>query len=127
MPLNRRFVLSLGGDKATDVQTLTLDGEAITGAHLQPGGGPDTDAGAPESPAGVLLRRRDRVPEAYAVINAGADLGRLVPELRGVQVWRQHGAFTWRRGTATGWLEPGTQLTGGSTPIQVADFGQWGL
>lgn len=127
VPLNRRFVLTLGGDTPGDALNFTLDGEAVTCAHLQPGNCPDAGCCAPELPACVLLRRRDRVPEAYAVVGACADLGRVAPELRGFHVWRHRGAFAWRRGAASGWLQPGTQLPGGNAPIQVTDFGQWGL
>jgi hypothetical protein len=72
----------------------------------------------------VILRRRDAVPEVYALMWSCLDLGNVLPECAGVTVCHERGAFAWRSAGASGWLVPGARVGAG---IEVKEFKQYGM
>ena len=58
----------------------------------------------------AVLRRRDGVLITYVVLGSCIDMGCIYGAFSGFEVFYDHQAFAWRRGTRRGWLVPGGQI-----------------
>jgi len=78
--------------------------------------------------SGVYLERaREDAPESYVLLARCADLGDLIPALRGMVVWRRDGGIMYSTGRTRGWLATGDELTVNGRRIAVEPYRQWGL
>ncbi len=130
LPLNRPFGLTLGAPAVTEPRVMGFDAELLTCERWNGADCPVAARCDRKRPACLLLRRRDRVPERFALIGCACAPGLSVglPELGSLRVWRVRDAFAFKCGDQTGWLTPGIQLRlSGGTQVAVEGFQQWGL
>jgi len=109
------------GVLALSVRTIpcsrTLESECAMASDCEPG-----------VVSGVYLERvRQDAPESYALLARCADLGDLMPALRGLVVWRRGGGIMYSTGKTRGWLIPGEPIAVHGRLTAVEPYRQWGL
>ena len=60
--------------------------------------------------ANAVLRRRDGVACVYVGLWSCIDMGCIYKQFSGFEIFYDHRAFAWRRGSQRGWLVPGTRI-----------------